>query len=103
VSHKGWDALGGHGHVRNRFSAKRGPGTRIDADGNGAFISVAALASCLGMVHALTPRHGKVVLFAYFLGRKARPWAGLLAAAQIACLHVGIAIVLVRAIGGCAA
>jgi nickel/cobalt transporter (NicO) family protein len=72
------------------------------ADGNGAFISVAALAFCLGMVHALTPGHGKVVLFAYFLGRKARPWAGLLAAAQIACLHVGTAIVLVLAIGGAA-
>jgi nickel/cobalt exporter len=72
------------------------------ADGNGAFISVAALAFCLGTVHALTPGHGKIVLFAYFLGRKARPWAGLLAAAQIACLHVGTAIVLVLAIGGAA-
>jgi nickel/cobalt transporter (NicO) family protein len=72
------------------------------ADGNGAFFAVAALAFCLGAVHALTPGHGKVVLFAYFLGRRARPWAGLLAAAQIACLHVGTAIVLVLAIGGAA-
>lgn len=54
----------------------------------------------LGMVHALTPGHGKVILFTYFLGRRARPWAGLLAAAQIAAIHIGAAMVLVLGFGG---
>jgi nickel/cobalt transporter (NicO) family protein len=69
------------------------------AGGDGSVILACGTAFGLGMVHALTPGHGKAILFAYFLGRKARPWAGVAAAAQVAGLHVGTATVLVVAIG----
>ena len=64
------------------------------------FLPMVGVALCLGMIHALTPGHGKAILFTYFLGRRARPWAGMMAAAQIAAMHIGTAIVLVMALGG---
>lgn len=72
---------------------------KLIAGGEGSVLLACATAFSLGMVHALTPGHGKAILFAYFLGRKARPWAGVAAAAQVAGLHVGTATVLVVAIG----
>jgi ABC-type nickel/cobalt efflux system permease component RcnA len=72
---------------------------RLIAGGEGSVIVACAAAFGLGMVHALTPDHGKAILFAYFLGRKAQPWAGLVAAAQVAGLHVGTATALVLAVG----
>lgn len=72
---------------------------RSISDGSGSLGMASATAFALGMVHALTPGHGKAVLLTYFLGRKARPWAGMAAAAQIAALHVGTATLLVLAVG----
>jgi ABC-type nickel/cobalt efflux system permease component RcnA len=72
---------------------------RAIAAGSGSFWAAAATALGLGMVHALTPSHGKAVLFTYFLGRAARPLAGMAAAAQIAALHVGSATLLVSLVG----
>jgi ABC-type nickel/cobalt efflux system permease component RcnA len=66
----------------------------------GALLPLAGAAFALGMIHALTPGHGKAILFTYFLGRKARPWAGVAAAAQVAGMHVGAALILVLAFGG---
>jgi nickel/cobalt transporter (NicO) family protein len=68
----------------------------------GAILPLAGVALGLGMIHALTPGHGKAILFTYFLGRKVRPWAGAAAAAQVAGMHVGTAILLVIAFGGAA-
>lgn len=68
--------------------------------GGGGSLGIALIAAfALGAVHALTPGHGKAVLLAHFLGRRARPWAGMAAAAQVATLHVGSAIILVAAMG----
>jgi len=52
-------------------------------------------ALALGALHALTPGHGKAILFSYFLGRHARPFAGLAAGLRIAFSHVCIAVLLV--------
>ena len=73
---------------------------RAAGAGAGATISLAWIAFALGMVHALTPGHGKAILFTYFLGRKVQPWAGVAAAGQVAGMHVGAAIILVLAFGG---
>jgi nickel/cobalt transporter (NicO) family protein len=73
---------------------------RAMSNGDGAISSLVWVAFALGMVHALTPGHGKAILFTYFLGRKVQPWAGVAAAAQVASMHVGAAIILVLAFGG---
>lgn len=75
---------------------------RASGSGDGALATLAGVAFTLGMVHALTPGHGKAILFTYFLGRKVQPWAGVAAAAQIAGMHVGAAVVLVLVFGGAA-
>lgn len=54
----------------------------------------AAFAFALGMLHAASPGHGKIVVFSYFLGREERPWAGVLLALKIAATHIGTAIAL---------
>lgn len=53
---------------------------------------VLALAYALGLVHAATPGHGKSVVLTYFVGYKARPWAGLVMGLKIALSHVGSAL-----------
>jgi ABC-type nickel/cobalt efflux system permease component RcnA len=73
---------------------------RAASNREAAILSLAGVAFGLGMVHALTPGHGKAILFTYFLGRKARPWAGVATAGQVAGMHVGTAILLVIAFGG---
>lgn len=73
---------------------------RAAGAGAGAIVSLGWVGFALGMIHALTPGHGKAILFTYFLGRKVRPWAGVAAAAQVAAMHVGAAIVLVLVFGG---
>lgn len=73
---------------------------RATGNGTGVIPALAWVAFALGMVHALTPGHGKAILFTYFLGRKVQPWAGVAAAAQVAGMHVGAAIILVLAFGG---
>jgi ABC-type nickel/cobalt efflux system permease component RcnA len=54
-----------------------------------------ALAFLYGVLHALGPGHGKLVVVTYFLAREARIGKGLLMGLQIAVFHVLSAIVLV--------
>lgn len=67
-----------------------------------AALSAVVFALILGMVHAMTPGHGKAVVFAYFLGKQARPWSGVLMALTLAGTHVLSAIVLVAVLGSAA-
>jgi nickel/cobalt exporter len=68
----------------------------------------AGLAFLYGVLHALGPGHGKLVVVSYFLSREARVGRGLLMGLQIAIFHVISAIVVVavadlllrRAFGG---
>jgi nickel/cobalt exporter len=53
------------------------------------------LAFAYGVVHALGPGHGKVVVASYFLGRDAQIGRGLMMGLQIAIFHVLSAIVVV--------
>lgn len=57
------------------------------------------LALALGAVHALTPGHGKAVVFTYFLGTEARAAAGFRMAGKVAASHVLSAAVLVTLFG----
>ena len=54
-----------------------------------------ALAFSYGVVHALGPGHGKLVVVSYFLAREARIGRGLLMGLQIAVCHVLSAMVVV--------
>ena len=54
-----------------------------------------ALAFAYGVVHALGPGHGKLVVVSYFLAREARIARGLLMGLQIAVCHVLSALVVV--------
>lgn len=53
------------------------------------------LAFLYGVVHALGPGHGKLVVVSYFLSREARIGRGLLMGLQIAVFHVISAIIVV--------
>jgi len=79
-------------------------GANIRGMGETAADTAAALAFglALGAIHALTPGHGKAVVFSYFLGTQARPAAGLLMAAKIAGTHVASALALVAVFGSAA-
>lgn len=85
--------------VHRQLHAAVAADLRAIAAGNGSAWAAAVTAFGLGMIHALTPGHGKAVLFSYFLGRRARPLAGAMVAAQIAGLHVGSATLLVSLVG----
>ena len=54
-----------------------------------------ALAFAYGVVHALGPGHGKLVVVSYFLAREARIGRGLLMGLQIAVFHVISALAVV--------
>lgn len=58
-----------------------------------------AFALALGAVHAMTPGHGKAVVFSYFLGAQARPLNGLAMAGKVAAMHVLSAVLLVALFG----
>lgn len=79
-------------------------GASIRDMGETAAGTAAALAFgvALGAIHALTPGHGKAVVFSYFLGARARPAAGLLMGAKIAGTHVASALALVAVFGSAA-
>ena len=53
----------------------------------------------LGLVHALTPGHGKAIIFSYFLGHNADPFSGIKVAAGAAVTHGSIAVILVLIAG----
>lgn len=84
-----------HGHVWAMAAAAI---QNAQNDPAGAPAAV-ALAFALGMVHALTPGHGKSVVFSYFLGNGARLAAGVAVAMKIATLHVATAITLLLVVG----
>lgn len=69
--------------------------------GTDAATTLAALgiAFALGTVHALTPGHGKAVVFSYFVGRRSRVPAGMAMAAKIALMHSASAALLVLLFG----
>ncbi len=81
-----------------------GLGARIQGMTDSADAAVAAFgfAFVLGMVHAMTPGHGKVVVFSYFLGARSNPWGGVSMALKIAGTHVVSALALVALFGSAA-
>lgn len=68
-------------------------------DSPALFATGLAVAVGLGLVHALTPGHGKAVIFSYFLGHTASPLTGLRVAAGAAITHGTIAVLLVLVAG----
>jgi nickel/cobalt transporter (NicO) family protein len=79
-----------------------------EGEGSMPLLIGAGLAFLYGVLHALGPGHGKLVVVSYFLAREARIGRGLLMGLQIAIFHVVSAIVVValadlllrRAFGG---
>ncbi|MEM7021509.1 MAG: hypothetical protein AAF637_02850 [Pseudomonadota bacterium] len=79
-----------------------------DGRSSAALLIGIGLAFLYGVVHALGPGHGKLVVVSYFLSRDARVGRGLLMGLQIAVFHVISAVVVVvladlllrRAFGG---
>ena len=63
------------------------------------FVVGLAVAVALGLVHALTPGHGKSVIFSYFLGQRAGVLDGMRIAAIAALTHGMIAVLLVLLAG----
>jgi ABC-type nickel/cobalt efflux system permease component RcnA len=66
-----------------------------DGETAGPLLIGLVLAFAYGVVHALGPGHGKVVVASYFLGREAQIGRGLMMGLQIAVFHVLSAIVVV--------
>jgi nickel/cobalt exporter len=79
-----------------------------EGEGSLPLVIGVGLAFLYGVLHALGPGHGKLVVVSYFLSREARIGRGLLMGLQIAIFHVVSAIVVValadlllrRAFGG---
>ena len=63
------------------------------------FAAGMAVAVALGLVHALTPGHGKSIIFTYFLGRRASVLDGMRIAATAAVTHGTVAVMLVLVAG----
>lgn len=72
------------------------------SDNADAALGAIAFALALGAVHAMTPGHGKAVIFSYFLGTRARPLGGIAMAAKVAGMHVLSAALLVALFGSAA-
>ncbi len=68
-------------------------------EAGGYFVTGMAVAVALGLVHALTPGHGKAVIFSYFLGHNAHPFSGIKVAAEAAVTHGSIVVILVLIAG----
>jgi ABC-type nickel/cobalt efflux system permease component RcnA len=56
---------------------------------------VLLVAFAYGVLHAAGPGHGKAVVASYFLGRQARPWAGVRASFLLSLLQVASSVALV--------
>ena len=78
----------------NRLIAQRMKAIR-DGQTEGPLLIGLLLAFAYGVVHALGPGHGKVVVATYFLARDARIMRGLMMGLQIAIFHVLSAMVVV--------
>lgn len=89
------------GLQRDVYSALGG---RIQSmpDSADATLGAIAFALALGAVHAMTPGHGKAVIFSYFVGTGARPLAGFAMAGKVAGMHVLSAVLLVALFGSAA-
>ena len=91
----------------NRLIAQHMRAIRTGESSTALLIGI-GLAFLYGVVHALGPGHGKLVVVSYFLSREARVGRGLLMGLQIAIFHVLSAMVVValadlvlrRAFGG---
>jgi nickel/cobalt exporter len=91
----------------NRLIAQHMRAIRAGESSTALLIGI-GLAFLYGVVHALGPGHGKLVVVSYFLSREARVGRGLLMGLQIAIFHVLSAMVVValaelvlrRAFGG---
>lgn len=59
------------------------------------FFIVLFITFIYGVIHALTPGHGKTVTFSYFLSERAEIKKGIIAGTMIGFLHAGSAILLV--------
>jgi ABC-type nickel/cobalt efflux system permease component RcnA len=57
--------------------------------------TVLLVAFAYGVLHAAGPGHGKAVVASYFLGRQARPWAGVRASFLLSLLQVVSSVALV--------
>ena len=68
-----------------------------DGDTSVPLLIGVGLAFLYGVIHALGPGHGKLVVASYFLARDARIMRGLLMGLQIAVCHVLSAMVVVAA------
>jgi len=68
-----------------------------DGDTSAPLLIGVGLAFLYGVIHALGPGHGKLVVASYFLARDARIMRGLLMGLQIAVCHVLTAMVVVAA------
>jgi nickel/cobalt exporter len=66
-----------------------------EGEGSMPLVIGTGLAFLYGVIHALGPGHGKLVVVSYFLSREARFGRGLLMGLQIAIFHVLSAIVVV--------
>ena len=64
-------------------------------DSGWALLTGILVAFLYGVVHAVGPGHGKMIVASYFLSRDARPWHGFVMGGQIAFFHVISAIVAV--------
>lgn len=82
--------------------AMLGAEIRSIGDGRAAVGSAITFALELGAVHALTPGHGKAVVFTYFIGSQSRAWSGIWMACKVAGAHVLSAAVLVALFGSAA-
>jgi len=61
----------------------------------GVFWSYLCLAFVYGVVHALGPGHGKAIVSAFFISRKASLKQGVLMSGLMSCLHVLSAVILI--------
>jgi ABC-type nickel/cobalt efflux system permease component RcnA len=57
--------------------------------------AVLLVAFAYGVLHAVGPGHGKAVVASFFLGRQARPWAGVRASFLISLIQVASSVALV--------
>jgi ABC-type nickel/cobalt efflux system permease component RcnA len=79
--------------------AALGAQIRALGESTGGAVGAVTFALALGAVHALTPGHGKAVVFTYFVGGGARVWAGAAMALKVAAAHVLSAGALVAVFG----
>jgi nickel/cobalt exporter len=87
-------ALAKFNRVANREIARNLRAIRDGEPGAPLLIGL-GLAFIYGVLHALGPGHGKLVIVGYFLGRQARIGRGLVMGTQIAIFHVISAILVV--------